>query len=190
MSNSNCYVMETSSFEKKRISVKQYVTNTIFAHIQILRKSTPLNLSNYDLEVIYKTIDNGVISHNVEKINSQKGIIGLIASYDLTNKHGEAYGEIHIKRAGAAMYTLQFFVDVKKSNLPEGSKPETDILKLEQKLEKTNKDLGSVETLTMKNVENVVSAINKLDSRTENVLKSNKQLDKKEIDNILSIFNI
>ena len=121
---------------------------------------------------------------------SQKGIIGLIASYDLTNKHGEAYGEIHIKRAGAVMYTLQFFVDVKKSNLPEGSKPETDILKLEQKLQKMNEDLGNVETLTMKNVENVVSAINKLDSRTENVLKSNKQLDKKEIDNILSIFNI
>ena len=186
----NCYVMDTSSFEKKRISVKQHVTNTIFAHVQIKRKSMPLNLSNYDVEVVYNTIDNQVISHNVEKINSTKGIVGLIASYDLTNKYGEVYGEIRIKRADAVMYTLQFFVDVKKSNLPEGVKPEVDILKLEQKLKRVEKDMGSVETLKVENAENIVSAINKLDSRTTDVLKSSKQLSKIEIDNILSIFEI
>ena len=54
----NCYKLETSSFEKVRIPVKQYLCNTIFAHIQITRKHIPIPINDYEITVNYKTLDN------------------------------------------------------------------------------------------------------------------------------------
>lgn len=188
--NTHCYIMDTSSFDKKRIPVKQYIADSIFAHIQINRKHIPLNLEGYDVDVVYKTIDNEVITHKVERINSKKGIIGLYSSYDLTDKYGESYGELHIKKNNKAVYIIQFYIDVKKSNLPEGVKPEVDMLNLEQKIKEVHKNLGNFEELSIENVDNVIKAINIIDKRTQDVLKTDKQLDKTDVDKILSIFDI
>lgn len=188
--STHCYIMDTSSFERKRIPVKQYITDSIFAHIQINRKRIPLNIEDYEVNVVYKTLDNEVLTHKVERINSKKGIVGLYASYDLTDKYGEVYGELHIKKNNQVIYVIQFYIDVKKSNIPEGSKPEVDLLSIEQKIKEVYKNLGNVEEIAVENSDNIVNAINKLNKRTENILKTDKHLEKTDIDRILSIFDI
>ena len=186
----NCYKLETSSFEKVRIPVKQYLCNTIFAHIQITRKHIPIPINDYEITVNYKTLDNEFLSHKATIINSKKGIIGLVASYELTDKFGEVYGEIHIKKSGTILNTLQFFVDVKKSNLPEGEKPQVDNLSMLQEIKKLENNVGNINNLQVENSPDLVSAINKINNRTKNVLNAEASLKKNEIDAMLSIFNI
>ena len=186
----NCYKLETSSFEKVRIPVKQYLCNTIFAHIQITRKHIPIPINDYEITVNYKTLDNEFLSHKATIINSKKGIIGLVASYELTDKFGEVYGEIHIKKSGAILYSLQFFVDVKKSGLPEGEKPQVDNLSIQQEINKLESKVGNIDNLQVENSPDLVSAINKINNRTKNVLNAEASLKKNEIDAMLSIFNI
>ena len=185
-----CYVIDLNKPNKIRIGVNQFVVDVIYSHIQIVNRGVPLDTSKYEIVINYKTVVGKVLSHKVININSNKGIIGLQAAYDLTKNFGEVQAELHIKKADRILSSYQFFVDVKKSVIQEGQEPTIDLLKVQQQVDEVERTIGDITNIQVKNVTNLVDAINKIDKTASNSLDSKKQMKKSEIDTILSIFDI
>ena len=61
---------------------------------------------------------------------------------------------------------------------------------LQQEINKLESKVGNIDNLQVENSPDLVSAINKINNRTKNVLNAEASLKKNEIDAMLSIFNI
>ena len=177
-----------------QLELKQHSRANRYYHAQIVKKNMPVNISGYSVSVFYKKHNGKTILHPAEIINPKFGICQLLITEDLVNEYGIVEAEIYLKKGETTIVSPIFTIKIIKSVYQSDDTPSLDMQITQQEINKVRKDIGTLTELETEDKTSIVGAINRIEQKilevSENTLEAKNSLDKKDIDRILSIFNI